>query len=599
MFKNYFFIRKIKILFGNTDFKEIYFLFFGILLMGFFEIIGVFSIAPFMAVILNPDIISESKYLSFIYDALNIDIDNDSEFIFFLGAGVILVLLISNTFQVYINWKILDFVNIQSHKISARLLSNYLDQPYSFFLNKNTSEMSKNILSEVSRGMQGVVLQLLVVLAKLIIVLFIFILLLWVNSTIALVATIVLFGSYGVIHTVVKNKVSLIGQKLTDANYQVYKSATEALSSIKYIKVRGSEVGFVKSFYGPSEEIAGYQTKSHMFSLVPRYILEVIIFGGMIIIVMTLGGENSEIIPVVSLYAMAGYRLMPAIQSIYSGIISIKYNISAFDLLVSDLSKSDESKEMNFKLKKHTLKFNHKIELKDINYTYLGANHSIINKLNLTIEKNTVVGIVGTTGSGKTTLVDILLGLLSPSAGYIKLDETRLGKNNISNWQSDVGYVPQSVYLLDGSIRRNIAFGIPNDKINEDQIIRVAKMASLHDFILSLPEKYDTLVGERGVRLSGGQQQRISIARALYHNPSVLMLDEATSALDNVTENTIMDAIHNLAHKKTIIMIAHRLSTIKECDIVHMMDAGTIVASGTYQQLIVDNKDFRAMANAT
>ena len=159
--------------------------------------------------------------------------------------------------------------------------------------------------------------------------------------------------------------------------------------------------------------------------------------------------------------------------------------------------------------------------------------------------------------------------------------------------------MPQSVYLLDGSIRRNIAFGIPNDKINEDQIIRVAKMASLHDFILSLPEKYDTLVGERGVRLSGGQQQRISIARALYHNPSVLMLDEATSALDNVTENTIMDAIHNLAHKKTIIMIAHRLSTIKECDIVHMMDAGTIVASGTYQQLIVDNKDFRAMANAT
>jgi ABC-type multidrug transport system fused ATPase/permease subunit len=413
------------------------------------------------------------------------------------------------------------------------------------------------------------------------------------------VATIVLFGSYGVIHAVVKNKVSLIGQKLTDANYQLYKSATEALSSIKYIKVSGSEVGFVKSFYGPSEEIAGYQTKSHMFSLVPRYILEVIIFGGMIIIVMTLGGDNSEIIPVVSLYAMAGYRLMPAIQSMYSGIISIKYNISAFDLLVSDLSKSDESKEMNFKLKKHTLKFNHKIELKDINYTYLGASHSIIDKLNLTIEKNTVVGIVGTTGSGKTTLVDILLGLLVPSAGYIKLDETRLGKNNISNWQGDVGYVPQSVYLLDGSIRRNIAFGIPNDKINEDQIIRVAKMASLHDFILSLPEKYDTLVGERGVRLSGGQQQRISIARALYHNPSVLMLDEATSALDSVTENTIMDAIHNLAHKKTIIMIAHRLSTIKECDIVHMMDAGTIVASGTYQQLIVDNKDFRAMANAT
>jgi HlyD family secretion protein len=206
------------------------------------------------------------------------------------------------------------------------------------------------------------------------------------------------------------------------------------------------------------------------------------------------------------------------------------------------------------------------------------------------------VGLVGSTGCGKTTLIDIILGLLTPESGKISLDDIEINSNNKSGWQKQIGYVPQSIYLTDDTIIANIAFAIPYGEISSERVEKAAKMANLHDFIEKLPDQYETFVGERGIRLSGGQRQRIGIARALYHNPNVLILDEATSSLDAITENVIMDAIHNLSHKKTIIMIAHRLSTVKECDVIHFISDGRIIDSGTYQHLIVHNKEFKKMA---
>ena len=235
--------------------------------------------------------------------------------------------------------------------------------------------------------------------------------------------------------------------------------------------------------------------------------------------------------------------------------------------------------------------------MREVSFSYQKSDLPVLNKIDLNMEHNTTVGLVGATGSGKTTLVDILLGLLTPETGSIRVDGKEIDKKNLSAWQKNLGYVPQSIYLTDDTVEKNIAFAVSEEEIDSKQVKIAAQMANLDEFIQTLPEKYQTIVGERGVRLSGGQRQRIGIARALYHNPRVLVLDEATSALDGITENAIMDAIHNLSHKKTIIMIAHRLSTVKECDVIHMMKEGEIIESGIYKELINKNEEFKKMAN--
>jgi ABC-type multidrug transport system fused ATPase/permease subunit len=319
----------------------------------------------------------------------------------------------------------------------------------------------------------------------------------------------------------------------------------------------------------------------------------VIIFGGMILIVVFSERKGIKIVPIISLYAMAGYRLMPALQTIYSGVTSVRYAMPAFNLIVNDLSKRTNTNKIN----NNSLSFSKDLEVKNLCYGYHASKNLIVNKLDLSIKKNTTIAIVGTTGSGKTTLMDLLLGLITPNSGDIYLDNIKLNDKNIHIWRNIIGYVPQSIYLTDDTIEKNIAFGVDCNEIDKSQVAKVAKIANLDNFINTLPERYDTFVGERGVRLSGGQQQRIGIARALYHDPDIIMLDEATSSLDSITENSIMEAIHNIAHQKTIIMIAHRLSTIKECDEIHMMDHGRIVDSGTYEHLISFNKEFKKMTN--
>ena len=293
---------------------------------------------------------------------------------------------------------------------------------------------------------------------------------------------------------------------------------------------------------------------------------------------------------------MAGFRLLPAVQQIYSGITNFKFNLPALEKLYSDLSKAPVSAyEIN---NQEPMVLSEDLEVNSLSYSYSNSKSLVLNKLNLKINANTTIGIVGSTGSGKTTLIDLLLGLLSPNSGSISVDGVEINDNNIRAWQQIVGYVPQSIYLNDDSIERNIAFAVPKNQVDKKLIKQVAKMANLDSFVESLPEKYNTVVGERGVRLSGGQRQRIGIARALYHSPSVIFLDEATSSLDGITENVIMEAIQNLSHKKTIVMVAHRLTTLKECDVIHLMQNGHIVDSGTYQQLVDNNKDFKEMAKS-
>lgn len=587
--------QKLKLIFTKSEFKKVIFLFFGLVFVSLLEVAGVSSIAPFMAVIASPSIIHENKYLIFAYEYFGVTSDN--AFIVLVGIFSISVLLISNIANSIMVWSINYFSYLQTHRVSVRLLRQYLYRPYSFYLDNNTSELSKNILNEINRSIGGTILPALNVLSKLLVTLFIFILLVYIDPKIALFSTVVLAFAYGLIYKFVRKKLQNIGVETNEANFQMYKIANESMSGIKDIKLRGIEEEFVHRFNIPSEKFGTYLAQRTVISLLPRYLLEVIAFSGIIsvmIFFVSTGYTTAEILPIVSLYAMAGFRLLPAVQQVYSGITIFKFNLPALENLYSDLSKTTiESEDFEDRV---PLKIHEKITINNLSFSYIDNKNPILKKINFSIDVNTTIGIVGSTGSGKTTLIDLLLGLLSPDSGSICLDGVEIDDTNMRSWQQGLGYVPQSIYLNDDTIERNIAFAVPLEKIDKALIKKAAKLANLDKFISTLPNQYETFVGERGIRLSGGQRQRIGIARALYHNPSVLFLDEATSSLDSITENAIMDAIHNLSHKKTIIMIAHRITTLKECDVIHIMKNGSIVDSGTYQELLEGNSSFKKMA---
>ena len=587
--------KDIEILFSKKEKKKILLLFFGIIIMGLIEVAGVASIAPFMAVVSNPDIIQENEYLSILYSYFNFDSSNS--FLLSLGILVLSLLVISNAYTAFITWQITYFVKMQNHHLSMKLLKSYLMQPYLFFLNRNTADLGKNILVEVGRSIEGVILPIMLTLSKCIVTICILIFLIFVDPALALAILLVLGGAYLVIFKLVKNRLANIGKRTVAMILARFKIANEAMSGIKDLKLSNNESEFIRRFEEPSENLAQFSAQSSLISTLPRYALEAIAFGGIVSIVIYLiliGKQGSEVVPIISLYALAGYRLMPALQQIYAGITGAKYNYPALKTLVEDLRSLSTSEEID---NDNTVEINliEKIEVKSLSFSYPKGDN-ILKDFNLKIDANTTVGFVGSTGSGKTTLVDLLLGLLMSNNGSITVDNKNITSSNLRSWQKNLGYIPQIIYLSDDTLTNNIAFGVPLHEMDFEKIKQAAKWAQLDNFITSLPEGYDTVVGERGVRLSGGQRQRIGIARALYHDPQVLIMDEATSALDRITENVIIETIKNFSHKKTIIMVAHRLATIKECDIIHIIDKGNIVDSGSYDSLIEGNLVFRELA---
>jgi ABC-type multidrug transport system fused ATPase/permease subunit len=311
---------------------------------------------------------------------------------------------------------------------------------------------------------------------------------------------------------------------------------------------------------------------------------------------MSQGGGFENTLPIVALYAFVGYRLMPALQQIYGAVTYLRFAGPAINILHADLISLHkiDSQEANVK----PMIFNQAITLTNIVYSYPNAPQSTLKGINLSIPARSTIAFVGTTGSGKTTSVDVILGLLEPQEGSLKVDGQVISDANRRQWQSTIGYVPQQIYLSDDTVVANIAFGVSLKDVDLKAVERAAMVANLHDFVTNtLPQGYSTKVGERGVRLSGGQRQRIGIARALYHNPQVLILDEATSALDGLTEQAVMDAVNNLGHEMTIILIAHRLSTVRQCDQIFVLESGKVGAAGTYEELISSSQHFAAMAN--
>ena len=555
------------------DRKKLTYVFILVLAMACVEALGVISIMPFLAVLSSPEIIEKNKFLTILYDFLNLD--NDQDFIVYLGAISLLIVVLSAIIKIITSYALNRFGSLQRHYFSTRLLKIYLKQKYEFFIQRNSATLVKNVLSETDQVVGNLIQPALTICAFSIIISAMIIILLAFDPIMAILTALSLLFFYSVIFWAVRKKLAEIGKSFTKANTERFQSCHEVLGGIKDVIVNNAQLGYFERFDKNSRLFAQHIATRDTLGQVPLQIVETVGYGCLIILAISLvlsGREVSHILPVLGLYGFAAYRMLPAAQNIYRSISTLKF---AQHVFINIKQEFELEKNLNTEISKiENIEFNHHITLENIAFRYPNRNDKfVLQNFNLVIPKNSSIGIVGKSGSGKSTLMDLMLGLLEPTDGKIMIDHHVLTQANLSAWHQLVGYVPQSIYLADKTIAENIAFGYSKDEINMDDVILAAKQAQLHDFILEhLPEGYNTIVGERGVLLSGGQKQRVGIARALYKKPEVLFMDEATSALDVETEQAVNEAIQKLSGKKTIVIIAHRHSAIEKCDRLISLD---------------------------
>lgn len=593
-------IKKLLDLLSSSEKKRVILLMGMIFLMAFLDMLGVASILPFIALLSNPSLFESNSYLLWAYQfSKAFGVDSAESFMFIVGLLVFFLLIFSLIFKALTFYAQTRFALMCEYSLSKRLVEGYLYQSYSWFLNRHSADLGKNILSEVGNVISGGLIPLITIVSQVTVTTTILILLVLVDPSLAISVGIIFGITYSIILFIVKGLLGRLGQNRNNANQKRYTVISEAFGAIREIKAGGLELSFIQRFAEPAKVYARSQSAAQVIGQLPRYLVEVIAFGGMLIIILYLmaqSGSFTSALPVIALYAFAGYRLMPALQQIYGACVQLSYLEPSLKALHTDLIRLNTVKnECNFV---KPMQLNSSIELKNIVYRYPNTKIPAINRINLRISSQSVVGLVGLTGSGKTTTADIILGLLEPQEGVLEIDGQVVNKANLSSWQHSVGYVPQQIYLADDTVAANIAFGVDAKNIDLEAVIRAAKIANLHEFIHGeLPQQYQTTIGERGVRLSGGQRQRIGIARALYHNPQVLILDEATSALDNLTEQAVMEAVHNLESQMTIILIAHRLSTVRKCNSIFLFDQGSIKSVGSFEELNESSELFREMAS--
>lgn len=536
-----------------------------VILMAFAETVGVISIMPFLSVLARPDIIQENPSFLWLFERLNLA--SNAEFITALGVASILLVIGSSAFKTVTLHLVNRFTFLLRHSISARLLSSYLHQPYEFFLKYNPNELSSNVLSEIDQLQNGLIKPLSQLVAQGAVVLAMLVLLLVYNPWIAISAALVVGLLYGLIFTLVRKRLGNTGKARQIANNERFKACNEALGGIKDVKITHSAYAYQQAFEQPSRDYSRHQANAETLSQSPLYMVEAVGYTGLIVLALILmkqTGDIGQVLPTLGLYGFAAYRLLPSVQIMYRGFAQLKFTSAALDAIHQHLTLPKTQQ----KLASSRLAPNKEIRLQGVTFAYPTApDKKVLEDFELVIPANTSVGIAGKSGAGKSTVMDILLGLLQPQTGTLSVDGIEVNASNLSDWQAAIGYVPQHIFLADTSIAENIAFGVPADKIDMQAVERAAKAAQIHDFITDeLADGYSTQVGDRGIRLSGGQRQRIGIARALYRDPPVLFFDEATSALDNITEEAINATITSLSSNKTIVIIAHRKTSLKQCN---------------------------------
>ena len=557
------------------------------------ETAGLASIVPFLAILSDPDAVQRQRPLAAVYELFGFTSVNG--FFFAVGFGVLALITVGNAVNAVTTWALLRFAWMGNHTLSVRLLESYLGRPYSYFLVRNSGDLAKNILAEVSQVVSGVLVTVTNMLARAVVLAGILITLLVIDPLMAVGTGVVFGGLYGGMFAAVRKRLKEDGRRRNVANGQRHKLAQEAFGGIKELKLYGMEAEASRAYSIPSITFGETQARAAVIGQLPRFALESIAFGGVLVLVLGLlwrGQGLSEVLPILGLYAFAAYRMLPGLQAIFTGLTGIRFSMSALDTLHRDLCREAPPPTKLQQLP--PLEFKNSLSIEDLRFEYDSTRAPALDGVSLTIAAGEWVAFVGATGAGKSTLVDILLGLLVPTSGKLSVDGLPLTRDSISRWQAGVAYVPQQIFLVDGTISANICFGVSPDMIDMALLKWAAKIAQIHDFITTeLPNGYETAIGERGVRLSGGQRQRIGIARALYRRPKFLVLDEATSALDNHTEAAFFDALREALSATSVVSIAHRLTTTRDFDKIYVLECGRLVDGGTFDELSVRSTHFQ------
>ena len=558
-------------------------MFIGMLL----ETLGIGLIIPVMTIMLQDNVVEKFPAIVSIVSFNN---NNPSQESLIVSAmvGLVAIYLVKNTYLAFLIRNQTNFSFSVGVNLSQRFFSFYLNQPYAFHLQRNSAELIRNVGGEVGTFV-GIITSSLMLITEFMVLIGIIILLLFVEPLGALTVAVMLGLTSWCFYQVTRKRISKWGKERQFHDGLRIKHLQQGLGGVKDVKLSGREKYFLSKYDEHNKESARVSKLATILQSYPRLMFEFLVIIGLAALVITMIGQGqalSSITLVLGLFAAAAFRLMPSINRILNSIQLIKFSLPGLDVLCEEMKQF--SPVLDKKIVDDPAFFNHKISLINLKYQYATAASPALDDISIEIYKGEIIGIIGESGSGKSTLVDIVLGLLTPIAGVVKVDNNDI-QNSLRNWQDQIGYVPQSIYLTDDTLRRNIAFGLPDEKINDLAVNRAVSASQLDKYILSLPDGLETIVGERGVRLSGGQRQRIGIARALYHDPDVLVLDEATSALDTNTEAGVMEAVRNLK-TKTIIIVAHRLSTLVGCGKIYRLNQGAIVAFGSPQEMLKTSK---------
>lgn len=572
------------------------------LLVSCLEMVGIGLIGPFISLAMNPSSIKQSKWLNFIDRLFNLNSDN--QLLLFVGIIVITIFYLKSFLSFNAQKYIFEFGFNQQGELAAKLMRSYLDAPYTFHLSRNSANLIQNIINETERFSNGFMMPLLTCVSNVVVILALVSLLIATDlMAVVIIGGIILISA--VLFYRFKDKIGLWGQETSEARTEMIRLINHSLGGLKETKIIGCESYFENQMQTQIRKFATSVSSALIFSNLPRYVVEAFLItfliGFTLLFIIINRGNTQNLSSVLGIFALASIRLLPAAGNLISGINGIKYNAHSVDKLYLDLkeletikiprslsSKSNNNDQVNrINSDRITIPFVDRITLENVSYAYPNAAKNSLKKVSLAIEKGKSIGLIGKSGAGKTTLVDVILGLLTPQEGDIKVDDVSI-YNDIRSWQNLIGYVPQSIFLIDDSLEKNIAFGVTDELIDHERLYKAIEAAQLTELIDNLGQGLQTMVGERGVMLSGGQRQRIGIARALYHEREVLVFDEATAALDNETESLVTEAIKSLSGKKTVIIIAHRLSTIEHCDRIYLMENSRVVKSGSYQDVVLN-----------
>ncbi|HEV8715169.1 MAG TPA: ABC transporter ATP-binding protein [Candidatus Binatia bacterium] len=563
------------------------------------EAVGVVAVFTLIKIINDPSQVTSVPVISHIYTMFPWHEERQIVFSFTILVG--LFYIVKNCLLAFATYRQNTVASDSVAALARRMLRGYLTAPYASLFQRNSAELIRNITDSIDAVFQQVLLSAVGLVSEVLIITGIVITLMLTAPFVTLITTVILFGAVVSLLKLTRQAFARWGTRQQELKRAILQNLQQSLGGLKEVKVMGREEFFCDLFASRQDALMHIRARSATLNIIPRLLIETIFVCGMLLVILLVTGYGTtgvDLVPLLGLYAYAGFRITPSVYHILLHLGHIRLGTAATNQVYADFISLEHTRSVPFgEADGERLTFADRLVLDQVSYTYGDPHPPVLQDVTLIVRRGESVAIVGPTGVGKSTLIDLILGLLQPSSGRITVDGKEVSQA-LRSWQRKIGYVPQSIFLTDDSMRRNIAFGLKDADIDEQKLHTAIRMAQLEELVASLPRGLDTVVGERGARLSGGQRQRVGIARALYHEPEVLIFDEATSALDNQTERAVIGAIEALRGEKTLVIVAHRLSTVRGCDRLVFLRDGRIAGWGSFEELLTNNADFRAMAAA-